>query len=112
MLTSVNSEGNSYQSDPQRLVPGPEQLTHAQLIPHVVAHENGLTEIIGDRSAEDDDDIYDGDDDDVDLLLVMLSITRTRILDLPTLPLLLLTVLICSCGSKIWILMWMWLNAQ
>lgn len=52
----VNSEGNPYESDLQRLVPGREHLTHAQLIPHVVTHENGLSEIIGDRAAEDDDD--------------------------------------------------------
>ena len=52
----VNSEGNPYESDLQRLVPGREHLTHAQLSPHVVTHENGLSEIIGDRAAEDDDD--------------------------------------------------------
>lgn len=55
----VNSEGNPYESALQRLVPGRENLRHAQLIPHVITHENGLSEIIGDRAdvgEENDDD--------------------------------------------------------
>lgn len=52
----VNAEGNPYSAEYQRLVPGRENLTNAQLIPNVITHENGISEIIGDRDAEDDAD--------------------------------------------------------
>lgn len=64
----VNADGNPYESDFQRLVPGRENLAHAQLIPNVVTHENGLSEIIGDRGASDEGGepvvaVVDGEDE-------------------------------------------------
>ena len=49
----VDADGNPYNSELQRLVPGRENLTDAQLIPHIITNENGLSEIIGDREAEE-----------------------------------------------------------
>lgn len=49
----VDADGNPYNSDLQRLVPGRENLTDAQLIPHIITNENGVSEIIGDRESEE-----------------------------------------------------------
>lgn len=49
----VDADGNPYSSELQRLVPGRENLTDAQLIPHIITNENGLSEIIGDRDADE-----------------------------------------------------------
>ncbi|CAF0748059.1 unnamed protein product [Brachionus calyciflorus] len=48
----VDADGNPYDSELQRLVPGRENLTDAQLIPHIITNENGVSEIIGDREGE------------------------------------------------------------
>lgn len=48
----VDADGNPYDADLQRLVPGRENLTDAQLIPHIITNENGVSEIIGDREDE------------------------------------------------------------
>ena len=42
----VNADGNPYEFEYQRLVPGREHLTEAQLNPHVITNENGLPEIV------------------------------------------------------------------
>ncbi len=48
----VDADGNPYSAEYQRLVPGRENLSDAQLHPNVITHENGLAEIIGDTSDE------------------------------------------------------------
>jgi bromodomain and WD repeat domain-containing protein 1/3 len=52
----VNADGNPYSAEYQRLVPGRENLTDAQLTPHTILNENGVAEIIGDRVDEDDNE--------------------------------------------------------
>ena len=42
----VNADGNPYELEYQRLVPGRENLTDAQLNPHVITNERGLPEIV------------------------------------------------------------------
>ena len=55
----VNADGNPYSAEYQRLVPGRENLTDAQLTPHTITNESGVTEIIGvrdeDAAANDND---------------------------------------------------------
>jgi hypothetical protein len=43
----VNADGNPYDHEQQRLVPGRENLTDAQLNPLVIMNERGIPEIIG-----------------------------------------------------------------
>ena len=50
----VNADGNPYDVEYQRLVPGRENLTDAQLNPHVITNERGIAEIIGEAEADDD----------------------------------------------------------
>jgi hypothetical protein len=50
----VNADGNPYDLEFQRLVPGRENLTDAQLNPHVITNERGMPEIIGEREEEED----------------------------------------------------------
>ena len=52
----VNADGNPYPAEYQRLVPGRENLTDAQLTPHTILNENGVAEIIGDRGDEDENE--------------------------------------------------------
>lgn len=49
----VNADGNPYDLEYQRLVPGRENLTDAQLNPHVITNENGLPEIVSMDPDED-----------------------------------------------------------
>ena len=52
----VNADGNPYELEYQRLVPGRENLTDAQLNPHVITNERGMPEIVNmdmDETAED-----------------------------------------------------------
>ncbi len=51
----VNADGNPYDLEYQRLVPGRENLTDAQLNPHVITNENGLPEIVSMDTEEDED---------------------------------------------------------
>lgn len=53
----VNADGNPYGREYQRLVPGRENLCDAQLNPHVITNERGITEIIGDAEAEEGTDV-------------------------------------------------------
>lgn len=49
----VNADGNPYELEYQRLVPGRENLTDAQLNPHVITNERGLPEIVNMDMDED-----------------------------------------------------------
>ena len=45
----VDADGNPHPKDYQRLVPGRENLSEAQLEPDMITNENGIAEIIGER---------------------------------------------------------------
>ena len=51
----VNADGNPYDLEFQRLVPGREHLTDAQLNPHVITNERGMPEIIGENGEIEDE---------------------------------------------------------
>ncbi len=48
----VTADGNPYDLEYQRLVPGRENLSDAQLNPQVITNERGLPEIIGETADE------------------------------------------------------------
>ena len=54
----VNAEGNPYDLEFQRLVPGREHLTDAQLNPRVITNERGMPEIIGENGVIEDENKY------------------------------------------------------
>ena len=51
----VNADGNPFDLEFQRLVPGRENLTDAQLNPHVITNERGMPEIIGENGDIEED---------------------------------------------------------
>ena len=52
----VDADGNPYPTEFQRLVPGRENLSAAQLEPDIITNENGIPEIIGERESENQND--------------------------------------------------------
>ena len=58
----VDADGNPYSAELQRLVPGRENLTDAQLAPHIITNENGVSEIIGERELDHDQENAETDE--------------------------------------------------
>ena len=53
----VDADGNPYSAEYQRLVPGRENLSEAQLEPDIITNENGVSEIIGERELDNQEEV-------------------------------------------------------